>query len=170
MLAFSIMAEARAYDSIDAAPEEKERGITISTAHVEYQSDKRHYAHVDCPGHADYIKNMLPGMIGRCAARDACVKSLETVGLGDRLNHLPPELSGGEQQRVAIARALTNDPDIIFADEPTGNLDSKTGDTIMDLLLGLARERDKTLLVVTHDNNLAQRGDRTLRIVDGLLA
>jgi predicted ABC-type transport system involved in lysophospholipase L1 biosynthesis ATPase subunit len=113
---------------------------------------------------------MLPGMIGRRTTRDACVKSLETVGLGDRLNHLPPELSGGEQQRVAIARALTNDPDIIFADEPTGNLDSKTGDTIMDLLLGLARERDKTLLVVTHDNNLAQRGDRTLRIVDGLLA
>ena len=113
---------------------------------------------------------MLPGMIGRRAARSACVKSLETVGLGDRLNHLPPELSGGEQQRVAIARALTNDPDIIFADEPTGNLDSKTGDTIMDLLLGLARERDKTLLVVTHDNNLAQRGDRTLRIMDGLLA
>jgi predicted ABC-type transport system involved in lysophospholipase L1 biosynthesis ATPase subunit len=113
---------------------------------------------------------MLPGMIGRRAARGACAKSLEAVGLGDRLNHLPPELSGGEQQRVAIARALTNDPDIIFADEPTGNLDSKTGDAIMDLLLGLAQERNKTLVVVTHDNNLAQRGDRTLRIVDGLLA
>jgi predicted ABC-type transport system involved in lysophospholipase L1 biosynthesis ATPase subunit len=112
---------------------------------------------------------MLPGMIGHRAARSACAKSLEEVGLGDRLNHLPPELSGGEQQRVAIARALTNDPDIIFADEPTGNLDSKTGDTIMDLLLGLARERNKTVVVVTHDNNLAQRGDRTLRIVDGLL-
>lgn len=113
---------------------------------------------------------MLPGMIGRHITREACAKSLEAVGLGDRLNHLPPELSGGEQQRVAIARALTNDPDIVFADEPTGNLDSKTGDTIMDLLLGLARERHKTLVVVTHDNNLAQRGDRTLRIVDGLLA
>ncbi len=113
---------------------------------------------------------MLPGMIGRHLTREACAKSLEAVGLGDRLNHLPPELSGGEQQRVAIARALTNDPDIIFADEPTGNLDSKTGDTIMDLLLGLAKERQKTLVVVTHDNNLAQRGDRTLRIVDGLLA
>jgi len=113
---------------------------------------------------------MLPGMIGGRGARDACIKSLETVGLGDRLNHLPPELSGGEQQRVAIARALTNDPDIIFADEPTGNLDSRTGDAIMDLLLGLAQERNKTLVVVTHDNNLAQRGDRTLRIVDGLLA
>ena len=113
---------------------------------------------------------MLPGMIGRRGDRDACVKSLEKVGLGDRLNHLPPELSGGEQQRVAIARALTNDPDIIFADEPTGNLDSRTGEAIMDLLLGLAQERNKTLVVVTHDNNLAQRGNRTLRIVDGLLA
>ena len=113
---------------------------------------------------------MLPGMIGRHASREACAKSLAAVGLGERENHLPPELSGGEQQRVAIARALTNDPDVIFADEPTGNLDSKTGDTIMDLLLGLARERNKTLVVVTHDNNLAQRGDRTLRIVDGRLA
>ena len=111
---------------------------------------------------------MLPGMIGRRAARDDCVRSLETVGLSDRLNHLPPELSGGEQQRVAIARALTNDPDIIFADEPTGNLDSKTGD--QSWILGLARERNKTLVVVTHDNNLAQRSDRPLRIVDGLLA
>ena len=113
---------------------------------------------------------MLPGIIGRRPAKEACAKSLAAVGLADRENHLPPELSGGEQQRVAIARALTNDPDIIFADEPTGNLDSKTGDAIMDLLLGLAHERRKTLVVVTHDNNLAQRGDRTLRIVDGLLA
>ncbi|HEX4668124.1 MAG TPA: ABC transporter ATP-binding protein [Chthoniobacterales bacterium] len=112
---------------------------------------------------------MLPGMIGRHSGKEACRESLVAVGLEDRLHHLPPELSGGEQQRVAIARALTNDPDIIFADEPTGNLDSKTGDTIMDLLLGLARERQKTLVVVTHDNNLAQRGDRTLRIIDGLL-
>jgi putative ABC transport system ATP-binding protein/lipoprotein-releasing system ATP-binding protein len=113
---------------------------------------------------------MLPGMIGRHQDREACLQSLASVGLSDRVNHLPPELSGGEQQRVAIARALTNDPDIIFADEPTGNLDSKTGDAIMDLLLGLAQEHRKTLVVVTHDNNLAQRGDRTLRIVDGLLA
>lgn len=112
---------------------------------------------------------LIPGMIGRHPGRDACVQSLTAVGLGDRLNHLPAELSGGEQQRVAIARALINDPDILFADEPTGNLDSKTGETIMDLLLGLARERKKTLVVVTHDNHLAERGDRTLRIVDGRL-
>jgi predicted ABC-type transport system involved in lysophospholipase L1 biosynthesis ATPase subunit len=85
------------------------------------------------------------------------------------MHHLPAELSGGEQQRVAIARALTNDPDIIFADEPTGNLDSRTGDTIIDLLLNLARERKKTLLVVTHDERLAARGDRQLHIADGKL-
>jgi putative ABC transport system ATP-binding protein/lipoprotein-releasing system ATP-binding protein len=105
----------------------------------------------------------LPGMIGGRAATSAAEGSLSAVGLSDRMHHLPSELSGGEQQRVAIARALTNDPDIIFADEPTGNLDSKTGDTIVDLLLQLARDRQKTLLVVTHDNRLATRGDRQLQ-------
>jgi putative ABC transport system ATP-binding protein/lipoprotein-releasing system ATP-binding protein len=112
---------------------------------------------------------MLPGMIGRQRKKEAAEITLGAVGLADRMHHLPAELSGGEQQRVAIARSLTNDPDIIFADEPTGNLDSKTGDAIIDLLLTLARERNKTLLVVTHDNRLAARGDRQLRIVDGLL-
>jgi predicted ABC-type transport system involved in lysophospholipase L1 biosynthesis ATPase subunit len=111
----------------------------------------------------------LPGMIGRSATRDEAEASLAAVGLADRMQHLPAELSGGEQQRVAIARALTNDPDIIFADEPTGNLDSKTGDAIMDLLLKLARDRNKTLLVVTHDARLATRGDRQLHIKDGVL-
>jgi predicted ABC-type transport system involved in lysophospholipase L1 biosynthesis ATPase subunit len=112
---------------------------------------------------------LLPGMIGGRAKDEVAEASLRTVGLADRAQHLPAELSGGEQQRVAIARALTNDPDIIFADEPTGNVDSKTGDAIIDLLLNLARERNKTLLVVTHDTRLALRGDRTLHIVDGLL-
>ena len=111
----------------------------------------------------------LPGRIGRRSTIKNAEESLRAVGLADRLHHLPPELSGGEQQRVAIARALVNDPEIIFADEPTGNLDSKTGDTIVDLLLTLARERKKTLLVVTHDARLAARGDRTLQIVDGVL-
>jgi len=111
----------------------------------------------------------LPGMIGGRPDKGAAEASLRDVGLAERMNHLPAELSGGEQQRVAIARALTNDPDIIFADEPTGNLDSKTGDTIVDLLLNLARDRKKTLLVVTHDARLAARGDRELRIVDGML-
>jgi putative ABC transport system ATP-binding protein/lipoprotein-releasing system ATP-binding protein len=112
---------------------------------------------------------MLPGMIGGRVREDAAAESLRAVGLGERLQHLPAELSGGEQQRVAIARALVNDPAIVFADEPTGNLDSKTGEGIMDLLLSLARQRKKTLLVVTHDPHLATRGDRQLHMADGLL-
>ena len=112
---------------------------------------------------------LLPAMIGRRTTREEAEQSLEAVGLADRMQHLPAELSGGEQQRVAIARALTNNPDIIFADEPTGNLDSKTGDAVMDLLLNLARDRNKTLLVVTHDLRLATRGDRQLHIMDGVL-
>jgi predicted ABC-type transport system involved in lysophospholipase L1 biosynthesis ATPase subunit len=112
---------------------------------------------------------LLPGMIGRRPTKHETERSLAAVGLADRMHHLPAELSGGEQQRVAIARALTNDPDVIFADEPTGNLDSKTGDAIMDLLLNLARDRKKTLLVVTHDARLATRGDRQLHIKDGVL-
>ena len=112
---------------------------------------------------------MLPGMIGGRVRESAAEESLRSVGLGERLQHLPAELSGGEQQRVAIARALVNDPAIVFADEPTGNLDSKTGDAIMDLLLSLAREGKKTLLVVTHDPRLAALGDRRLHMVDGVL-
>src|ERR1700686_41617 len=109
----------------------------------------------------------LPGMIGGTSAKKAAEESLAAVGLADRLQHLPAELSGGEQQRVAIARAMTNDPDIIFADEPTGNLDSATGHAIVDLLLNLARERKKSLLIVTHDSGLATRGARELHIKDG---
>ena len=94
---------------------------------------------------------------------------LERVGLGERKQHMPAELSGGEQQRVAIARAIINAPSILFADEPTGNLDSKTGEAIVDLLLALVRENQKTLVVVTHDARLAERGDRKVEIADGLL-
>ncbi len=94
---------------------------------------------------------------------------LERVGLADRLDHLPNELSGGEQQRVAIARALAHDPQIIFADEPTGNLDSRNGSQILDLLFGLAEEGGKTLVIVTHDAQIASRGDRVLTIRDGVV-
>jgi ABC-type lipoprotein export system ATPase subunit len=95
---------------------------------------------------------------------------LERVGLGDRMEHLPNELSGGEQQRVAIARALAHDPALIFADEPTGNLDSRNGRQILDLLFELADEANKTLVIVTHDSQIAARGDRTLIIRDGIVA
>ena len=112
---------------------------------------------------------LLPSMIGKKTNREAAAAALGKVGLADRLNHLPAELSGGEQQRVAIARALINDPTIIFADEPTGNLDSKTGSGIVELLLALVKNERKTLVVVTHDAHLATLGDRRLEIRDGVL-
>ena len=113
---------------------------------------------------------LLPSMIGGHAVPAQAENALERVGLKERLHHLPAELSGGEQQRVAIARALINDPGIIFADEPTGNLDSKTGASVVEVLLSLVRESGKTLVVVTHDAELATRGDRRLEIHDGMLA
>ncbi len=102
-------------------------------------------------------------------ATDKVSALLKRVGLGDRLHHLPNELSGGEQQRVAIARALAHEPTLIFADEPTGNLDSRNGGQILDLLFNLADERNATLVIVTHDRNIAERGDRTLIIKDGVV-
>ncbi|MCE9887385.1 ABC transporter ATP-binding protein [Kluyvera intermedia] len=94
---------------------------------------------------------------------------LEQLGLGKRLHHLPAQLSGGEQQRVALARAFNGRPDLLFADEPTGNLDRHTGDKIADLLFSLNREHGTTLILVTHDAQLAARCDRRLRLVDGQL-
>ena len=94
----------------------------------------------------------------------------ELLGLRDRLDHLPHELSGGQQQRVAIARALIARPEVIFADEPTGNLDSRSGGEVMELLKGIRERMGKTLVIITHDNRIAAAADRRLTIMDGVLS
>ena len=122
----------------------------------------------------DALENVcLPARLARVGARDAEARGrdlLGRVGLAKRLEHKPFELSGGEQQRVAIARALINSPELILADEPTGNLDSHTGDEIMELLLALRGERQTTLIIATHDAKIAGRAPRVFELVDGLLA
>ena len=113
---------------------------------------------------------MMPSLIGGNGIREARKKAdelLEAVGLADRLTHKPSQLSGGEQQRVAIARALINNPAILFADEPTGNLDTRTKDEIHQLLLQLRKDLGQTVVVVTHDAGLAQLCDRTCILQDG---
>jgi len=113
---------------------------------------------------------MLPLLIRRAAMGEAQARAqsfLAQVGLGERVRHRPGELSGGEQQRVALARALVGEPAVLLADEPTGNLDSKTGEEVFELLRQINRERRLTSLLVTHNEVLAGRTDRLLRMLDG---
>ena len=102
-------------------------------------------------------------------ALDRAKDALHSVELSNRLDHYPGQLSGGERQRVAVARALACDPELVFADEPTGNLDSKTGAAVADLLFQIASDRGATLAIVTHDEDLASRADRTVKMLDGRL-
>ncbi len=108
-------------------------------------------------------------LAGEARAAETARELLAEVGLAARVDHFPAELSGGEQQRVAIARALSRSPNILFADEPTGNLDGRTGKQIIELLFGLRERRDVTLVIVTHDNQLAAMADRVIRMADGAI-
>jgi len=120
------------------------------------------------PSLTAYENILIPmEIMGVSRARERAQALLDEVGLHDRGHHYPSQLSGGEQQRVAIARAFANDPRILLADEPTGNLDSKNGAHIFDLLLKLNRERGTTLLLVTHDHQLADLADRKISLSDG---
>jgi lipoprotein-releasing system ATP-binding protein len=115
---------------------------------------------------------MMPALVRRMNHKDAvdtATRILNDVGLGARLQHRPGELSGGEQQRVAVARALVLNPDVVLADEPTGNLDTHTGEAIHDLLCSINKQKNITFIIVTHNDKLAVRADRVLRMVEGKL-
>jgi predicted ABC-type transport system involved in lysophospholipase L1 biosynthesis ATPase subunit len=122
----------------------------------------------------DALENVcLPARIARVGASEAAERGrdlLARVGLKERVDHRPSELSGGERQRVAIARALINKPDLILADEPTGNLDSHTGSEIIDLLTTLVAEKQTTLVIATHDSQVAARAPKVVHLVDGRIA
>lgn len=122
-------------------------------------------------GRSNALKNVeLPMLYAGVHAKERTRRAkelLELVGMGDRVHHLPNELSGGQKQRVAIARSLVNDPSIILADEPTGALDSKTGDMVMDIFKKVHKEKKKTILVITHSIEIAQMTQRIITIRDG---
>lgn len=114
---------------------------------------------------------IMPILLDKKHPDEKYLKELtDLLGIGERLTHLPHELSGGQQQRVAIARALIAKPDIIFADEPTGNLDSKSGGEVMEILQNIWHKMGKTLVIITHDNYIARMADRQFQIIDGVLS
>ena len=114
---------------------------------------------------------IMPLLLDKKQPEEAYVKRLtDVLGLGGRLTHLPGELSGGQQQRVAIARALIAQPDIIFADEPTGNLDNRSGSEVMEVLKNIWEDMDKSLVIITHDSRIARMAKRQFHITDGVLS
>jgi len=156
--------------------------VYIDNARIDYKNTRSLvHLHRQTIGFVFQSFNLIPTMtalenvgypmyfnrIPRSRRENRAMELLGSVELGDRAQHLPSELSGGEQQRVAIARALANDPRLILADEPTGNIDSKTGKIIIDLMKRVNKEQGITFIITTHDLNLANSADRMIKIVDG---
>jgi putative ABC transport system ATP-binding protein len=112
---------------------------------------------------------LVPQGVSKADSEKRAMAALESVSLADRANHLPAELSGGQQQRVAIARALVKNPEVILADEPTGNLDEETRDQIIDLLVNLNQQQGITVILVTHDSSVAKRANKSLHIASGFV-
>lgn len=152
-------------------------GVDINSASQKQRSKMRNqklgfifqYHHLlpDFNAIENVMMPLLINGIKKSKAKKIAYKMLDEVGLNDRANHRPNQLSGGQNQRVAIARALANNPDIVIGDEPTGNLDSKSSDVIYDLLRKLNKEHDQTFILVTHDERMAEKTDRIIRLVDG---
>jgi putative ABC transport system ATP-binding protein len=158
--------------------------LVIDGAEIDYEAQDLSLVRRDKVGFVFQLFNLIPyltalenvmvpmdiaGIKGQ-EAEDKARNLLGQVGLPDRLNHRPSQLSGGEQQRVSFARALANDPLVVFADEPTANLDSKNSASIMELIENLCRERDTSFVVVTHDSRLRQSADRVVEMIDGRVA
>jgi lipoprotein-releasing system ATP-binding protein len=152
-------------------------GVDINSASQKQRSKMRNqklgfifqYHHLlpDFNAIENVMMPLLINGIKKSKAKKIAYEMLDEVGLNDRANHRPNQLSGGQNQRVAIARALANNPDIVIGDEPTGNLDSKSSDVIYDLLRKLNEEHDQTFILVTHDERMAEKTDRIIRLVDG---
>ncbi|MFV9629464.1 MAG: ABC transporter ATP-binding protein [Methanosarcinales archaeon] len=152
-------------------------GVDITSASQKQRSKMRNqklgfifqYHHLlpDFNAIENVMMPLLINGIKKSKAKKIAYEMLDEVGLNDRANHRPNQLSGGQNQRVAIARALANNPDIVIGDEPTGNLDSKSSDVIYDLLRKLNKEHDQTFILVTHDERMAEKTDRIIRLVDG---
>lgn len=157
------------YGSVDVFGLNNDRIAQFRNEHVGFVFQFHHLL----PEFSALENVMMPALIrktGREEASQIAAKLLQEVGLGARLHHRPGELSGGEQQRVAVARALVLNPDVVLADEPTGNLDTHTGEAVHELLKSLNKQKGTTFIIVTHNDKLAIRADRVFRMAEGKLA